>query len=196
LELKMPQPTETTTTKAGPTTNASEVLEAASPANRTQESPGNRRARVPMSVAMRKLEVPEIPGYHTHWIKESNIPRALAAYYEFVEDSEVPLNQRNPGIDTAKSGNTDLGARVSIAAGIGADSKPERLYLMKLAEAYWLEDRQKIDSRNAQMMGQIFRGEKIIDKDEVSSDVKSTRYVDMERTRERRALFSRPRAKA
>jgi hypothetical protein len=99
-------------------------------------------------------------------------------------------------MDTERSGNTDLGARVSIAAGIGADSKPERLYLMKLAEEYWLEDRAKIDGRNASMMGQIFRGEKILDKDEVTDDVKKTRYVDMERTRERRALFSRPRAKA
>lgn len=188
--------TETTTTKAAASTNAAEVLEGASPANRTQESKGNRRARVPMSVAMRKLEVPEIPGFHTHWIKESNIPRALAAYYTFVEDHEVPINQRNPGMSTDQSGNTDLGSRVSIAAGIGADSKPERLYLMKLEEQYWLEDRAKIDDRNASMMGQIFRGEKILDKDEVSKDVKDNRYVDMERTRERRALFSRPRKKA
>jgi hypothetical protein len=177
-------------------TNASEILEGQNPANQDPESKGNRRARVPMSVAMRKLEVPLIDGYHLHWIKESNIPRALAAYYEFVEDQEVPINQRNPGLDTQISGNTDLGARVSIAAGIGGDGKPERLYLMKLSEEYWLEDRAKIDGRNASMMGQIFRGEKILDKDEVSKDVKETRYVDMERTRERRALFSRPRAKA
>jgi hypothetical protein len=176
-------------------TNASEVLEGANPANSSQESRGNRRARVPMSVAMRKLEVPQIDGYHLHWIKESNIPRALAAYYEFVLDEEVPINQRNPGMDTQVSGNTDLGARVSIAAGIGANDKPERLYLMKLAEEYWIEDRAKIDGRNASMMSQIFRGEKILDKDEVSDDVKSTRYVDLQRTHERRALFNRPRAK-
>jgi len=176
--------------------NASEVLEGNNPANLTQESPGNRRARVPMSVAMRKLEVPEIPGYHTHWIKESNIPRAKAAWYEFVDDHEVPINQRNPGMDTEISGNTDLGSRVSIAAGIGADSKPERLYLMKLKEEYWTQDRAKIDGRNAEMMGQIFRGEKILDKDEVSKDVAQTRYVDRERTSIKRPLFSRPRAKA
>jgi hypothetical protein len=177
-------------------TNASEILEGANPAENASESKGNRRARIPMSVAMRKLEVPEIPGYHTHWVKESNIPRALAAYYEFVEDREVPINQRNPGIDTQISGNTDLGSRVSIAAGTGADSKPERLYLMKLAEEYWIEDRAKIDGRNASMMGQIFRGEKILDKDEVSASIKETRYVDMERTHEKRALFQRRRAKA
>jgi hypothetical protein len=176
--------------------NASEILTPNNPANSTVEPKGNRRARVPMSVAMRKLETPEIPGYHLHWIKEANIPRALAAYYEFVNDDEVPINQRNPGLDTELSGNTDLGARVSIAAGLGANNLPERLYLMKLAEEYWIEDRSKIDGRNASMLGQIFRGEKIIDKDEVSKDVKETRYVDMERTRERRALFSRPRVKA
>jgi hypothetical protein len=188
-------PPETTTTKAAPSSNASDMLSGANPANNTQEPKGNRRARIPMSVVMRKLEAPEIPGYHTHWFKTSNISRALAAYYEFVEDDEVILNQRNPGIDTEVSGNTDLGSRVSIPAGIGADDKPERLYLMKLAEVYWLEDRAKIDSRNASLMGQIFRGEKIIDKDEVSKDIKETRYVDMDRTSEKRALFSRRRAK-
>lgn len=177
------------------TTNASELLESNNPANDAVEPKGNRRARIPMSVAMRKLEVPEIPGYHLHWIKESNVPRAKAAYYEFVEDHEVPINQRNPGMDTELSGNTDLGARVSIAAGIGADSKPERLFLMKLAEEYWIEDRAKIDGRNASMMGQIFRGEKILDKDEVSADIKSTRYVDMDLTSEKRALFQRRRGK-
>jgi hypothetical protein len=177
-------------------TNASEMLEGQNPANDKPETKGNRRARIPMSVAMRKLETPQIPGYHTHWIKTSNIPRALAAWYEFVEDFEVPqINQRNPGINTEISGNTDLGSRVSIAAGIGADDKPERLYLMKLPEDLWLEDRAKIDGRNASMMGQIFRGEKILDKDEVSDSVKDTRYVDMKRTKERRALFSRPRQK-
>ena len=80
-----------------------------------------------MSVPLRKLEVPEIPGYHLHWVKEANLGRALAAYYEFVEDHEVPINQRCPGTDTEISGNTDLGSRISIAAGQGADGKPERL---------------------------------------------------------------------
>jgi hypothetical protein len=178
------------------TTNASEILEGSNPANQASESKGNRRTRIPMSVAMRRLEVPELAGYHLHWIKESNIPRALAAFYEFVDYNEVPVNQRNPGIDTEISGNTDLGARVSVAAGMGPNDKPERLYLMKLAEDYWLEDRAKIDSRNAEMMGQIFQGEKIMDKDEVSDDVRSTRYVDMQRTRGPRALLNRKRAKA
>lgn len=172
--------------------NASEILEGNNPANKAVEPSGNRRARVPMSVAMRKLEVPEIPGYHTHWIKTSEIPRAIAAWYEFVDDDEVPINQRNPGVDTEISGNTDLGSRVSIAAGIGADDKPERLYLMKLKEEYWLKDRLAIDTRNANIMGAIFRGEKIISDSPVGTrrGDNSMDYVDMERTK---AVFSRKR---
>jgi len=176
--------------------NASDILEPNNPANATVEPKRNRKNRIPMSVPMRKLEVPEISGYHLHWIKESNIPRALQACYEFVDYDEVPVNQRGVGTDTEMSGNTDLGSRVSIAAGIGADGRPERLILMKLAEDLWLEDRAAIDTRNAGIMGSIFRGEKILDKGEVSDDIRETRYVDQERTRVRPALFQRRRQKA
>jgi hypothetical protein len=177
--------------------NASDILTPNNPANKDVEPKRNRKNRIPMSVPMRKLEVPEISGYHLHWIKESNIPRALQAFYEFVDFNEVPVNQRGVGTDTEMTGNTDLGSRVSIAAGVGADNRPERLVLMKLAEEYWLEDRLAIDTRHAQMLEGIFRGEKILDKDEgVSADVMETRYVDPERTRVQRALFSRRRKKA
>src|ERR1700676_276687 len=146
--------------------NASDILEPNNPANATVEPKRNRKNRIPMSVPMRKLEVPEISGYHLHWIKESNIPRALQACYEFVDYDEVPVNQRGVGTDTEMSGNTDLGSRVSI------------------------------DTRNAGIMGSIFRGEKILDKGEVSDDIRETRYVDQERTRVRPALFQRRRQKA
>jgi hypothetical protein len=171
------------------TTNASEILTKNNPANKTVEPKGNRRERIPMSVPLRKLEVPEIAGYHLHWIKESNIPRALAAYYEFVEWNEVPVNQRNPGTDTEVSGNTDLGSHVSIAAGMGANDKPERLVLMKLAEEYWLKDREVIDARNAGVMGSIFRGEKILGSERDKPRDEGSRYV----TPETKALFARGR---
>ncbi len=173
-------------------TNASEMLEPNNPANATVEPKGNRAMRIPMSVPMRKLEVPEIPGYHSHWIKESNIPRALQAWYEFVEFDEVPINQRGVGTDTEITGNTDLGSRVSIQAGVGADGRAERLVLMKLREDLWLEDRAKIDGRHAAMMGQIFRGEKIIGTERDNAEDQGSRYVDPDRTR---ALFNRRRAK-
>jgi hypothetical protein len=172
--------------------NLSSMTETASPATAAPER--GRRKRIPMSVPQRKLEVPLIEGYHLHWIKESNIGRALAAYYTFVGDDEVELNQRNPGTDTETTGNTDLGARVSITAGIAENGKPERLYLMKLEEEYWLADKLAIDTRNAQVMGSIFRGEKILDSDRAKDT--SNRYVDQERTSFRPALFNRPRPKA
>ena len=176
--------------------NASEMLTASNPANKDIEPKGNRRARVPMSVPMRRLEVPELPGYHQHFIKESNVPRALAAYYEFVDQDEHPgfmLNQRNPGISMDLSGSTDLGNRISFVAGIGGDGKPERLFLMKLKEEYWLEDRAKIDARHAGMLGGIFRGETILGSEKDKDRDKDMRYVDMERTK---ALFARGRRTA
>jgi len=180
------------------TTNASDMLTKNNPANASVEDKGNRRARIPMSVPFRKLEAPEIPGYHTHWARESDIPRFIQAWYEFVSPEDFPggkvvLNQRNPAMDTEVSGNTDLGNRISVAAGRGPDG-PERLYLMKLPEDLWLEDRAKIDGRNATMLGQIFRGEKIMDRDQVSPDVEKTRYV-REGTQMLPALFSRKRPK-
>lgn len=173
--------------------NESEILTPNNPANDTVEPKANRRNRIPMSVPMRKLEVPDLPGFHLHWMKESNIPRALQAAYEFVEFDEVPINQRNVGTDTEISGNTDLGSHVSISAGMDSAGRPERLVLMKLKEEYWRDDRAKIDARHADMLGGIFRGEKILDKGDVSPDVMETRYVDPARTQ---ALFNRRRAKS
>jgi|SRR5271166_6406290 len=176
--------------------NASEILTPNNPANATAEPKGERKTRIPMSVPLRKLEVPDIAGYHLHWIRESNVSRALQAAYEFVDYDEVPINQRGVGTDTELTGNTDLGSRISIAAGQGQDGRPERLILMKLKEEFWLEDRFKIDSRNASVMEAIFRGEQIMDKNQVSQDTAETRYVDKERTKMLPALFSRRRKKA
>lgn len=176
--------------------NASDILTPNNPANAEVEPKRNRANRVPMSVPSRKLETPEIPGYHSHWIKESNVPRALQAWYEFVSYDEVPVNQRGFATSMDVTGNTDLGSQVSISAGIGADGRPERLILMKLAEDLWLADRKAIDERNASIVGSIFRGEKIIDKDQVSADVSETRYVKREETSFRPALFQRRRKKS
>jgi len=172
--------------------NASDIVSPNNPANKTVEAKGARK-RIPMSVPSRKLEVPEIPGYHLHWVKESNIGRALAAAYEFVDYNEVPVNQRNVGMDTTITGNQDLGSRISLAAGIGANGATEHLFLMKLKEDYWLEDRKQIDSRNAQLLSGIFQGEQIMGSDQDQSGDQGTRYVDRERTKT--SLFQRRRAK-
>ena len=172
--------------------NASDTVKPNNPANATPHAKGDRK-RIPMSVPRRKFEVPDIPGYHLHWIKESNIPRALAAFYEFVDYNEVPTNQLNVGMDTDSSGSTDLGSRISLVSGTANDGRPERSYLMKLKEEYWLQDRELIDGREAERLGQIFRGEKIIGSEKDNAVDQGTRYVDRERTK---ALFNRPRRKA
>jgi hypothetical protein len=170
----------------------SNVLTPNNPANKAAQAKGERK-RVPMSVPMRKLETPDLPGYHLHWMKESNIPRALGAYYEFVTFDEVPINQRSIGTSTELSGNASLGSHVEIAAGTNEQGKPENLVLMKLKEEYWLEDRASIDERNANVMGGIFRGETILGTEKDAPDDRGSRYVDKERTK---AVFNRPVRKA
>jgi len=164
--------------KAKPNPSFNEAVETAKPAT---------RKRIPMSVPIRKLEVPEMPGWHLHWFLEKNVPRALQAGYEFVDFNEVPTNQTGLGNDVRSSGSADLGDRVRVLSGVTENSHPEYLVLMKLPEEFWLEDRRKIDEINAARMGVIFRGEKILDSEDlkVSSDDQALRYV-------KTALFNRP----
>jgi hypothetical protein len=138
-----------------------------------------------MSVPQRRLEVSDIPGYHLHWFRDSNIARAIQAGYEFVEDKEVELNQG--GVATSKdiSGNADLGSRVRVVSGLAADGSTEYLTLMKLREEFWVEDRKQIDARNADIMSAIFRDEQILGSEKVSPEDQGTRYV-------KTALFNRP----
>lgn len=145
------------------------------------------RKRIPMSVPIRKLEVPDIEGYHLHWFLEKNVPRALQAAYEFVDFREIPVNQTGVGNDVTSSGSADLGERVRVLSGVSEQSHPEYLVLMKLPIEYWLEDRKKIDEVNAARLSPIFRGEKILDSEEhqVARDDQELRYV-------KTALFNRP----
>ncbi len=159
------------------------------PANATPE-PKLQRKRIPMSTPTLRLEAPEIPGFHCHWIRDWQIPRALQAYYQYVNFDEVPINQRGPATDVMTTGASNLSSQIRVAAGIGPDGNPEYLVLMKLPLEYWTEDRKIIDDRNASVLNAVFRGEKIIgtEKDANQDDTK-LRYVDKERTR---ALFNRP----
>jgi hypothetical protein len=165
------------------------VLAKSNPANAAPEAKGNRK-RIPMSTPVRRLEVPELAGYHMHWMRESEIPRALQAAYQFVEFDELPVNQRGVGTDTQVTGNSDMGSQIRVVGGVGQDGRTEYLVLMKLAEELWLEDCKIKDERNASIMNGIFRGEKIIgtEKDANQGDT-ALRYVDKERTK---ALFNRP----
>lgn len=110
------------------------------------------RKRIPMSVPVSKLAVPDIPGYHLHWFRgdEVRIQRALDAGYEFVEDTEVKPNSVGLGQDSAASGNTDMGSRVSVVAGkeIGDDRQALRLILMKIKQEWWEADQKLVEQRN------------------------------------------------
>lgn len=136
-------------------------LAAFNPANPggTAAEPARRR-RIPLSVPRRKLEADPIPGFVLYWFKESNVPHALDAGYEFVERNEVRLNQVNEANPSDTSGSTDLGNRVSVIGDkVGERGVPERLVLMKIREEFWREDREALDHANARTIQSIFGGE-------------------------------------
>ena len=135
-----------------------EKLSTFNPANQSgvaAEAP--KRRRIPLSVPRRKLEATPIPGYVLYWFKESNIPIALDAGYEFVERTEVKISQVNEANPADSSGSTDLGSRVSVIGDkVGERGVPERLVLMKIREEFWREDRELLDNENAKALGAIF----------------------------------------
>jgi hypothetical protein len=151
-----------------------------------------------MSAPQSRLSIPEIPGYHLHWFmdREGRIERAKQAGYEFVTPAEARPQSRLLGSDPLKSGNTDLGDRVSIAAGgEGLRGQPGRLYLMKIKQEYWEEDQKALEARadsvRDSLLGDGFGAEKDSPTD------RSNRYVDRKRTQvpeffRKKTTFRRP----
>jgi hypothetical protein len=137
-----------------------------------------------MSVPVQKLEVPDIPGFHLHWFRgdAARIQRALDGGYEFVEDREVKVNNVGLGNESAKSGNTDLGSRVSVIAGdeIGRDGQPIRLILMKIKQEWYEEDQATVEARNESVAASL-RGGLIGAEKDARGDTQH-RYVDKART--------------
>ena len=151
-----------------------------------------KRARIPMSVPQRRLEVPEIPGYHQHFFLERNIDRALQAGYEFVHRKDATLNQKGVASSKDTSGNAALDSQVKVVGGTNEGGHTEYLYLMKIPQEWWDEDQKKLEVRNAEILGSIFKGERIIGEERQSAEDRGTAYVDKERT----SLFQRPKRKA
>jgi hypothetical protein len=88
----------------------------------------------PMSVGMRRLEVPEKDGWHRHWFRATagNIARAKQAGYRYVDKEDVELNDFDLAGDGESKG-TDLGSRVTVSSGDGQDKLvlmecPQHLY--------------------------------------------------------------------
>jgi hypothetical protein len=140
--------------------------------------------RRPMSTPTRKLEVPEIQGWHMHWFRDSNIPRALQAGYVFVDSSELTVNQFNVATSQSITGNSDLGTRVRVQESFTEAGQPGMLTLMKIRQEWYDEDQLKIASRNMEIMKAIFRDKRILGNPGMRQDDADVRYV-------KTALFSR-----
>ena len=153
------------------------------PANSQSRDLGARK-RIPFSVPSRKLEVPEIPGFHLHWFLDSNVPRALQAGYTAVDDRDLPVNQFGVANSRDVQGNDDLGSNIKIIGGVGSDSRAEYLNLMKIEEELWVQDQKVLEERNAGIMSAIFRDEQVAGSEKVSA-------ADQKQTYVKTALFQR-----
>lgn len=148
------------------------------------------RRRIPMSTARRKMETQALPGYHLHWFSDSNVSQALDAGYEFVDRSEISLNQVGVGASHAMSGNTDMGTQVSIIGSLeGPNKGPERAYLMKLKDEYRKEDLAAMAEVAARPLQAIFAGEVIAGPEGKVNEKGELVYV-------KTALLNRPTRKA
>lgn len=153
-------------------------MEALNPSNRTS-SPD--RKRIPMSVPVQKLAVPDIPGYHLHWFNSDpgRIARAQLGGYEFVKDEEMEVNDRGIGGTSTRTGNTDMGSNVSIVAGKEmVNGQPARLILMKIRQELFEEDQLLQEKQHDRVRSALLGG--IVDAGQ-GGDA-SNRYVDKART--------------
>lgn len=153
------------------------ALEPLSPASRLG---GAERKRIPMSVPVQRLSVPDIPGYHLHWFlgTAERINRALSGGYEFVDEEETTMNDAGLGGTSTRTGNTDLGSRVSVISGQQVtNGQPVRLILMKLRQELFEEDQLLVEERNDQVVQSLFRGTQ-----GAGGHDASHRYVDRDRT--------------
>jgi len=129
------------------------------------ETMQERRERVPMSVPQQKLAVPEIPGFHLHWMRgdPARLQQALRAGYTFVEDDEIDLVNLGVADSELESGNTDLGSRISVLASSSPNElgNAERLYLMKLPEEYWRQDQALLEERSETFASAMREGRQV-----------------------------------
>ena len=158
-----------------------ELKQMGNPANRDLQVKAER-TRIPMSVPVQKLQIPEVPGYHLHWFRTEpgRIERAMQAGYEYVRDEELSINAVGLGMASAISGNSDLGSNVSVPSGTGKDGNPIRLVLMKIKQEWYEEDQAKLDEVNAQTASAIVGG-MVGAENESSADARQ-RYIDKTRT--------------
>lgn len=154
---------------------------AANPANppeAQQAAAPIRRKRIPMSTPQRRLEVPSLPGYVLFWFKEQNVLRAQEGGYEFVNRTELPVNQSNIANDKSISGNQDLGSHIRIQASLSGGGDAGYAVLMKIRQEWYNEDQRAIAERNASIMQAVFSKEQILGSEDVpTGKERDVRYV-------------------
>ena len=159
------------------------ALKELNPASRSAVTAAERK-RIPMSVPVQRLEVPELPGYHLHWFLSTSerLQRAIDGGYEYVNEGELQINNVSLGGDSAVSGSTDMGSRVSIVSGqeVGKDGQPTRLILLKIRQEWWDEDQQLIEARNTKVRDSLLGG--MIGAEHDKRGDSQHRYVDKART--------------
>lgn len=142
--------------------NAASTQEATNPANsleQRQEKFSERRKRVSMATASRKLETPELPGYYLHWVsgEPDRIAKAIRAEYTFVQKGELPGYTLELGDKTAITGSDDMGNAISVLAGGAAnDGQALRLYLMKLPIELREEDMKQRDEEGQAVIDALY----------------------------------------
>lgn len=125
------------------------------------EKRAREATRIPMSVPQLKLEIPEIPGLHLHWMLGTNVSRALRAGYRFIEPDEVDMVNSGLADNVETQGSTDMGSRISAHAGglVEGTTEPQRLYLMGLPQELWEQDQQALEARNEQVAAALRGGQ-------------------------------------
>jgi hypothetical protein len=118
------------------------------------------------------MELPEIPGYHVHWINDypGRVEQAQDGGYEFVDRSEVKMNDRGP-----TPTDSDLGTRVSMVVGRNEDGTALRAYAMKIKQEWYDEDQAAIQAHNDKIEKSIRRGQQQVE-GEKTEDARQ-RYV-------------------
>lgn len=145
-----------------------------------------QRTRIPMSVPRQKLAVPDIPGYHLHWMlgTPERLDQAKKAGYVPVEADEVDVTNTSLADGDASSGSTDMGSQVSIVAGGDTDRQGQsvRLILMKIKQEWWDEDQKLLEKKSDDLVTTLRSGAiNAAQAGETQADAR-LRYVDRNRT--------------
>lgn len=121
-----------------------------------------RDTRIPMTGGRLSLQCDQRPGYHRHWMRGTpdRLAQALAAGYTFVESDSANLMDSSLGSSGDHTQGTDLGSRISKAAGsgMGPNGQYLRLYLMEMPEEFHKDDMKFQDDQQRKMRGAMRSG--------------------------------------